>query len=92
MTTPMRIGTVPTYDVDLFESLLTEIFKERGQLKANDPRWNCYARVVMVLAEAHQDKYPDENVPGDTWLKEFVKRYLNSNPHLDLVVPRRRRR
>ena len=88
---PDNIGAPPVYDAETFEEVLLELFKTNGRLNKADPIWNSAGKAVKALAEAYQERYPKDRVPGETWRKNFVRKFLDVHPEFDLTEPRRRR-
>ena len=88
---PDNIGAPPTYHPEFFEDVLLKLFKNNGRLNKADPLWNSAGKAVKALAEAYQEKYPKDRVPGETWRKNFVRSFLDARPEYDLIEPRRRR-
>lgn len=88
---PHKIGAPPTYDPETFERVLLKLFEANGRLDKADPTWNTAGKAAKALAEEYQNRYPNDPVPGDSWRKAFVRKFLDLHPELDLVEPRRRR-
>lgn len=88
---PDNIGAPPIYDPEIVGDVLLELFNKNGRLDKTDPSWNSAGKAAKALAEAYQEKYPNDRVPGDTWRKKFVRNFLDAHPEYDLIQPRRRR-
>lgn len=88
---PRNIGAPPIFHRETFNELMLKRFEENGRLNKADRGWNSAGKAAKALAEDYQAKYPMERVPKSSWLKSFMRTFLEEHPDLDLEEPRRRR-